>query len=208
MFHGAGGGRWEWAIWRRVFEAHGWNVSTPDLQPVAGGLAATQVRDYVDQVLYWMQQAGYHGHNGSTPEDPVPKLVLIGASLGGLLVLIASARIAPALLVLINPLAPAAIGSIAIESRLGRQDYPDIVRWGTRRSLASTARAMPDADAAARLFAFRRWRDESGPVLRAAASGIQVEFMACPTLVLIGENDTDVSPSTSVPSAMLVMRNS
>ena len=32
--HGAGGGGWEWAIWQRVFAAHGWRSVARDLLPV------------------------------------------------------------------------------------------------------------------------------------------------------------------------------
>jgi pimeloyl-ACP methyl ester carboxylesterase len=56
---------------------------------------------------------------------------------------------------------------------------------------------MPDADDAARLFAFRRWRDESGAVLRAAQSGIALAKPACPTLLLASECDDDVPLATS-----------
>ncbi len=176
--HGAGGGGWDWDIWRRVFAAEGWHTMAPDLQPVAAGLAATRLDDYATQVAAW-------SHGVDAP-------VLIGASLGGLLALMAAARVAPAALVLVNPLPPA-----GIEPRPARADYPEIVLWGNRRSLASTLRALPDADAAARLFALRRWRDESGAVMRAACAGVAVDMPQCPLLVLASEFDDDVSAQAS-----------
>lgn len=181
--HGAGAGGWEWTIWQRVLCARGWSVLAPDLMPVSGGLAATRIEDYIEQVRAWC-------------EATVAPATIIGASLGGLLALVVSARIRPAALVLINPLPPAGISGTA-----AARDYADIVPWRRERSLARTRRAMPDADDAACLFALRRWRDESGAVMRAAARGIQVEIPQCPALVLASERDDDVPPDTSRATA-------
>lgn len=179
FIHGAGGGGWEWAIWQRVFIARGWRVSAPDLLPIDGGIAATRFEDYAAQVQDWCQTV-------------VGPTVLIGASFGGLLALDVSARLCADALVLINPLPPAGVGP-----PIARIQYADIVPWCRERSLASTRRAMPDADDAACLFALYRWRDESGAVLRAAAAGIHVEITASPVLVLASERDADVQPATS-----------
>src|SRR6185437_6554618 len=86
--HGAGGGGWEWNVWRRVFAANGWHCRAPDLQPAPAGLAATRLCDYVDQVVAAANAAG----------PPSPQTVLTGASLGGLLALAASAQVAVAAL--------------------------------------------------------------------------------------------------------------
>ncbi|MBY4597759.1 alpha/beta fold hydrolase, partial [bacterium BD-1] len=75
--HGAGGGGWEWAAWRRVFAAAGWNALAPDLWPAPAGLAATSLADYAVQVRGWLAAA------------PRPR-VLVGASLGGLLAAMAA----------------------------------------------------------------------------------------------------------------------
>jgi pimeloyl-ACP methyl ester carboxylesterase len=176
--HGAGGGGWEWVFWQRVFAARGWSSHARDLLPVRDGIAATQLEDYVDQVRDWCREV----------ERP---LVLIGASLGGLLALAAAPEAAPAAIVLINPAAPAGVVSSL------RRDWPDVVPWGRERSLPGTRRALPDANAATHLFAFRRWRDESGAALRSAAAGLACEKPACPVLVLASENDLDVPPETS-----------
>src|SRR5579862_8363577 len=72
MIHGAGGGGWEYKFWKPVFEKAGYRVVTPDLMPAQGGLAKTTFQDYVDQIV----AAG-----GEHPS------VLIGASMGGVLVL-------------------------------------------------------------------------------------------------------------------------
>jgi len=172
--HGAGGGGWEWGIWARVLAVRGFAVIAPDLMPAQAGIAATTFEDYRAQVADWCRGAG----------DGV---VLIGASLGGLLALGVAAEVKPAALVLVNALPPAGV--------LARPLYdarPAVVPWGRERSLVSTRRAMPDADDAARLYAVRRWRDESGAVLNAAREGIAVDVPRCPTLVLAAELDADV----------------
>jgi pimeloyl-ACP methyl ester carboxylesterase len=89
---------------------------------------------------------------------------------------------------LVNPLPPMGITPRPTPSG----QVVDIVPWGTRRTLRGTRRALPDADDAACLFAFRRWRDESGVVLRAASDGIAIETPRCPVLILASEHDDDV----------------
>lgn len=176
--HGAGAGGWEWAIWQRVFTARGWNALGPDLV-AADDIARTRIEDYQAQVRDWCKaRAAPH--------------VLIGASLGGLLALSVAAQVRPAALVLINPLPPAGIAPHGI-----RTDYPDVVPWGRRRSLAGTRASMPDADDAACLHAFRRWRDESGAVLRTAALGVTAPPPRCAVLVVASACDTDVAPVVS-----------
>jgi pimeloyl-ACP methyl ester carboxylesterase len=172
--HGAGGGGWEWGIWARILAVRGFAVIAPDLMPAAAGIAGTTFADYRAQVADWCRGAG-------------SDIVLIGASLGGLLALGVAHEVRPAALVLVNALPPAGV--------LARPLYelrPDIMPWGSERSLASTRRAMPDADDAARLYALRRWRDDSGAVLNAAREGIAIEVPRCPVLLLAGELDADV----------------
>jgi len=176
--HGAGGGGWEWAIWQRVFAARGAAVRAPDLQPASGGLAATRLADYAAQVTQWCAGCA----------DP---LLLVGASLGGLLALLVAPEVKPDALVLVNPLPPAGSGQRPARA------YPDIVPWGTDRSLRSTLRALPDGDDAARLLAFRRWRDDSGGVLRAAQGGVDIVAPDCPVLLLAAERDVDVPLAAS-----------
>lgn len=177
--HGAGGGGWEWGVWGRVFAAHGYEVVAPDLMAGPQGLAATTLDDYRAQVRGWL--AGVrHGHPGTT-------VCLVGASLGGLLAL-ANADVADAL-VLVNPMPPVGLP--------GPEPLPDIVPWGREASLAGTRRALPDSDDLAALYAFRRWRDESGRVLREARAGLALPRPACPVLVLASSADQDVPPEVS-----------
>jgi dienelactone hydrolase len=175
--HGAGGGGWEWAIWARVFAQQGFAVIAPDLKPSLAGIEKTSFADYRDQVLEWCRGAG----EGA---------VLAGASLGGLLALAVAHAVRPAALILVNPLPPA-----GVLARPLHEPWPALVPWGRAPSLAATQRAMPDADDAARLFALRRWRDESGAVLNEARDGVAVEAPRCATLFLASEDDAEIPPA-------------
>ncbi|WP_334178314.1 alpha/beta fold hydrolase [Pseudoxanthomonas sp.] len=180
LVHGAGGGGWEWNVWRGVFEAAGIAAVAPDLQPVAAGLASTVFDDYVRQAREALLAL------------PRPRVV-VGASLGGLLALhVADAADA---VVLVNPLPPA-----PWHSSLVPRAWPDIVRWQRHARLDGTRRALPDTDEATALFAFRHWRDESGAVLRHAYAGTDAARPACPVLFVLSRADDDI-PS-AVPVAM------
>jgi pimeloyl-ACP methyl ester carboxylesterase len=186
LFHGAGGGGWEWNIWRRVLVAGGFDVAAPDLQPAAGGLAATGWDDYLGQALQVAQPAATHG----------PPL-LVGASLGGLLALAVSAQVRCLGLVLVNPLPP-------LPEALSLPPRPatgPVIPWRSRARLASTRRALFDADDAACLYAFRRWRDESARVLAQAQAGIALSCPSCPVLVIASEADIEVPISGSIALA-------
>ena len=177
--HGAGGGAWEWDIWARVFAAHGLVARAIELVASPAGLARTTFDDYAAQVRAFARD-----------DDGV---VLVGASLGGLLALAVAARAR----VLVNPMPPAPLHTV-----LPPVDaHPDVVPWRATASLAGTRRAMPDADDAACRFAWRRWRDESGAVLRAARAGITVPSAIVPTLVIASAGDDDVPPDASAAVA-------
>ncbi|MDR6840005.1 alpha/beta hydrolase [Pseudoxanthomonas sacheonensis] len=172
LIHGAGGGAWEWGRWRGVLEAHAIAVRTVELQPAPQGLGATALRDYAMQVelaLRVLQR---------------PR-VLVGASLGGLLAAMCADE-ADAL-VLVNPLPPA-----PWHRRLVQRPWDRMVPWRRNARLHSTREAMPDADDASALWAFRHWRDESGQALREAHAGVEVEKPDCPALFVVSERDEDV----------------
>ncbi|GAA5077659.1 alpha/beta fold hydrolase [Lysobacter panacisoli] len=181
LVHGAGGGGWEWNVWRRVFAARGIDAVALDLAPAAAGLAATGFGDYLAQV-----RAALAGL-------PRPR-ALVGASLGGLLAA-ACADEADAL-VLVNPLPPA-----PWSASMPARDWPDLVPWRRDARLSSTRRSLADADDATALFAFRRWRDESGAVLRHAQAGLNVAAPSCRTLMLTSDRDEDVPASITLEIA-------
>ncbi|TYT27175.1 alpha/beta fold hydrolase [Luteimonas viscosa] len=174
MVHGGGGGGWEWNVWKAVFEAGHLRVAAPDLQASPEGLAATGFDDYAAQV------------RAALDALPRPR-ALVGASLGGLLAM-ACADGADAL-VLVNPLPPS-----PWHAQLPGRDWPDVVPWQRDARLTGTQRALPDADEATALFAFRHWRDESGRAMREACGGIEVEPPACRVLCIASMVDDDVPP--------------
>ncbi|UNK50671.1 alpha/beta fold hydrolase [Lysobacter sp. S4-A87] len=181
LVHGAGGGGWEWDLWCGVLEAHGIACACFDLAPVDAGLAATTFDDYRAQLRTVLEAV------------PRPR-VLIGASLGGLLA--ATCADAADALVLVNPLPPA-----PWSARLARREWPDLVPWRLEARLASTRAALADADDATALFAFRRWRDESGAVLRQAQAGLEVAIPECPVLLVASELDEDVPAAVTAALA-------
>lgn len=177
--HGAGGGGWEWAIWQRVWRAYKDTLHAPDLQPAAAGLGATVLDDYLVQ----MRAAA----------APLAQPVIVGASLGGLIALAIAGQVQARALVLLNPLPPAGI----VPRPAGRDVAGNIIPWGSRRRLASSLRSLSDADAAAVLYAFRHWRDESAAVLAQAVTGLRVELPQCRVLVIASSDDGDVPSEAS-----------
>lgn len=180
LIHGAGGGAWEWVVWVRVLQAHGCQVEALELQPASAGIAATRLDDYVLQVEDAARRFG------AAP-------VLVGASLGGLLAMLSARAVDAGALVLINPLPPAPwnLGLPALDPS------PPVIAWSLTASLASTRRALPDADDATCEWAWRRWRDDSGDVVDAARAGVMVERPASPVLVMASQLDFDVPPDVS-----------
>lgn len=128
LVHGAGGGGWEYELWRDAFDRRGWRVVARDLQPDAFGLAATSADDYVGQLAQWLP-----------PAERSSELVIVGASMGGALALRAAATLRPKALVLVNSVVPRPWAQ-----RATTKPVPDVLRWAGS-SLERTARAMPDA---------------------------------------------------------------
>lgn len=177
LLHGAGGGAWEWQLWRGVLQSEGLNCHVPELHAAETGLESTALDDY-------LQQARVAYRRALDTQEPV---LLIGASLGGLLALMLATEVEPAALVLINALPPS-----PLHAELAEPDWPDRVPWGRERSLAGTRRSLFDSDDATRLAAFRRWRDESGLVLNQASAGIELPALSCPILLWASQADADV----------------
>lgn len=180
LLHGAGGGGWEWNVWRRALRVAGHAVHAPDLTPDAGGVAATRIEHYLAQVAN-------HAAQLSEPR------ILVGASLGGLLALATAAQAGASAVVLVNPMPPAPESALLAP----RPASPAVIPWGRDATLEGTRRALPDADDSTCLYAMRRWRDESGTVLDAARAGLTVAVPSCPVLVIGSDADDEIPCSVS-----------
>ena len=174
MVHGAGGGGWEYRFWTPIFQKAGWRVIARDLLPAKGGLANTTAEDYVRQIIAW------------TPRRRA-RLVLVGASMGGPLVLEAARRLKPDAVVLINPVP---------EIGMRRKSAPPVVRWAGG-PYADTVIAMPDSDEATRRYAWPRWRDESGAVLNRLGRGLRPPRPKGRILMIVSDRDADVPSAQS-----------
>jgi pimeloyl-ACP methyl ester carboxylesterase len=183
FIHGAGGGGWEWRTWREVFDAYGWETYAPDLKPAEGGLAATTLNDYVRQVEAFTMAR--------------ETLILVGASMGGLLALKAANTASPAALVLLNSIPPA--GTPGWPPR--DVHFPDVIPWASQTTLEDTRETLADADDDTVRWAQNRWRDESGAVMRALYAGVPVDPPSIPMLVINGGADTQVPPETGAAMA-------
>ena len=179
LVHGAGGGGWEYDLWRDAFERRGWRVVARDLEPGASGLAATSADDYVAQLAQWLP-----------PAERSSELVIVGASMGGALALRAAAALRPTAVVLVNSVVPRPWAHPATTTK----PVPDVLRWAGS-SLERTARAMPDATPEVQRWACAQWRDESGAVMRALRGGYEASKPDCRCLFVISAEDTDVPPA-------------
>lgn len=160
LVHGAGGGAWEWNVWVGVMRAHAIDPHAVELQPTAAGLAMTSLDHYAIQVRARLLALAR------------PR-VIVGASLGGLLAAMCAADADAVILVNPVPCSP-------WQSQLTERQWNGVVHWQRDARLQTTRDGMDDADAASALFAYRRWRDESGAALRAAWAGVEVAPPTCP----------------------------
>lgn len=178
MIHGAGGGGWEYDKWKPVFAKVGWKVIAKDLLPAKGGLEQTKFQDYLDQTKTWVPKS----HR---------RLVIIGASMGGILTLKLTESLKPDGIILINSVPPA-----GISKRGAPAPYPPVVHWANG-PIQDTRDSLPDGDEATIQWAHPKWRDESGTVLNQIRQGIPAKPPTIPSLVIIGGDDKDVKPEDS-----------
>lgn len=182
MIHGAGGGGWEYDRWKPIFERAGWTVIAPDLLPAKGGLAKTSFADYAAQVTHWIPKA----HR---------RLVLVGASMGGVFAMKAAETAKPDALILVNSVAPAGVGKTR-----SAPAYPSVIRWA-HGPVQDTRNALPDGDEETVQWVNPKWRDESGAVLNAVRKGVAVKPPKVSTLSILGANDHDVPSETGLALA-------
>jgi len=120
-------------------------------------------------------------------------MVLVGASMGGLLVLAAARGHAPPAMVLVNPVPPAGTPGWPPAGA----EFPDVVPWNARQTVAQTLARLPDHASDLALADTASWRDESGAVMSALYDGVVVPAPTTPTLIMSGSADKDVPPDTA-----------
>jgi pimeloyl-ACP methyl ester carboxylesterase len=200
--HGAFCGGWAFETFREPFEAAGFETHAPNLPHHERGadleaLAHSGLQDYADSIVAYCQ----------TLRAPP---ILVGHSLGGLVVQLAAMRAETAALVLLAPSAPWGVMPTTLEehgnhlglSMLGdywRRPIPPDYRVARGNTLDRLSR-----EAARRAFA--RFVHESGRAIREAmqwwsdhlmASSAPVYKIAAPVLAIGGGRDR-VNPATTV----------
>ncbi|MBI2430707.1 MAG: alpha/beta hydrolase [Candidatus Levybacteria bacterium] len=178
FIHGAGGGGWEWAYWKKYFVFFGYSVYNPTLTVNNKQLADVGIFDYVEQLQNLVDKLSQ-------------KPYIIGASMGGFLAQ-KIGEIAPvAGIVLVNSVPPWPTKKYKY--------VPDVIRWSTESTLQDTIACMPEADKKTILLAHKKWRDESGKVIKELRSGLPIDRKKIQTKVLViaGANDVDIKPEVS-----------
>ncbi|MBW8816082.1 MAG: alpha/beta hydrolase [Caulobacterales bacterium] len=107
MTHGAFCGGWAFEAFREPFEARGWTVHAPDLPGHGpdGGVAGRSMTDYSRSLAQFCEDL---------PEPPV----LIGHSMGGLVVQMAARSVKPRAVVLLAPSPPWGVSGSSVEEAI------------------------------------------------------------------------------------------
>jgi pimeloyl-ACP methyl ester carboxylesterase len=199
LVHGMAAGAWHFERWQPFLAARGWPNYAVDLRGhgrsrPASDLGRASVLDYVEDAREAMAEVA-HRHGGSRP-------VLVGHSMGGLVVQKLAESTAPAAVVLLCAAPPRWI-SVASLPLLKRQ-----LRW---RYLAPLIRSRPLLADSAHLRAlaserigddewaalFPRFGPESGRAGREISIGsipVDAARIRCPVLVVAADDDRFVVP--------------
>lgn len=177
LVHGAANSAVVWTYWQEVLADHGWPSYALDLRghgaSPAADLARTSMADYADDVV-------------TVARDLSEPPVLIGWSMGGLVAMLAAARVR----------APAVVGS-APSAPARQRDAGAPLRRGTfgAEAYGITSRdvehqpAMEDLDREERRLALDSLGPESQLARDERAAGIVVPALPCPLLIVTGSAD-------------------
>ena len=197
MMHGIMGGSWYFAKWLDFFAARGYPAYALNLRGHHGSrpvddFGRVSVMDYVSDV----RDAAY----GLSERHPVAPLVLVGHSMGGLVVQKAAESLAPAALVLLSSVPPTGIPLLSWP--LFRRELKHVPEMLTSRAIVT------DPDDAAALFLNRvdpvevasfipLWTPASGRAGREITFGriaVDAKRITCPVLVIAGADDVAIPP--------------
>jgi len=197
MIHGMWGGAWCWEKWQGFFEERGWTCRVPTLrhhdyrpeETPPPELARTSVRNYVDDLEEEIRALG-------------SDVVLMGHSMGGLLVQMLAERGLGRVAVLLTPAAPAGILGLTpsvLRSFARVLLHPGFWKKVTTVSYGSMVYSMghllPEDE---RKRVYERLVGESGratfeiglwPLDRSRAARVDAAKVRIPLLVVAGEED-------------------
>ncbi len=191
LVHGAGGGAWEFRKYvpRLAARRLGPTALNLQLHTHLGPPEAVTLHDYKDQ----LQRGAAKVLHSDEPTER-RQLAIVGASMGATLALLVAPTLKPDAIVLVNAALPPAY---CARSPASTASIPPIKRWAGS-SIERTARAMPDATMAMCAYASRRWRDESGAVLRALRTWEAPPRPDCPVLFVVGGADEDMPAASQI----------
>ena len=133
--HGGGGGAWEWDLWLPELKCRKIYLEAINLEPEAGRYDSTSVEDYVHQVVEFSKRATARVHT-----DRVD--VLIGASMGGVLVLKVCEYLNPRAIILVCSCLPLGVPRTLMEPSPTLKTFPPVVRWASG-SFDDTVSCLP-----------------------------------------------------------------
>jgi pimeloyl-ACP methyl ester carboxylesterase len=197
MVHGIMGGAWYFAKWLGFFAARGHPAYALNVRGHHGSrpvhdFGRVSVMDYVRDV----QDAA----RGVGERHPGAPLVLVGHSMGGLVVQKASEWVAPAALVLLSTVPPRGIPLLCWA--LFRREVKHALAMLTSREIVANPRDMADlflnrVDPAEAASFLANWTPASG------RAGLEITFgrvavdaarITCPVLVAAGAEDVAIPP--------------
>ena len=178
LVHGAANSGRVWTYWQGELARRGWSSHALDLRghgaSAAAELGTTRMADYADDVVAL----------GRTLREPP---ILIGWSMGGLVAMMAAARVHARVCVGLAPSTPTRTFDASIPLRAGAfgpDEYGIVDRDPNRQP------AMEDLDRDERLIALASLGLESRLARDERKAGIVIGDMPCPVLIVTGTGDT------------------
>jgi pimeloyl-ACP methyl ester carboxylesterase len=179
LVHGAANSSRVWRFWQEQLAALGWTSDAVDLRGHGTGrpadLSVASMRDYADDVA-------------SVASRLVPKPVVIGWSMGGLVAMMVAARGSASACVGLAPSTPASSVDGAVPLRSGVFDSSE---YGILTRDPLDQLAMADLDLEERTVALSSLGLESRLARDERKRGIVIRDLPCPLLIVTGEQDTD-----------------